>query len=192
MQSFIVVLVIASQVELLPDTSHVIVLEIMEEIISRGSKRSFAQIALFMDGLPRVAPKVSPSTWRGHSAGEVATNLAYPGHEMLQPIQGLEELDLLMRYREDQSDCVLTPASNFSAVFEQSDRSSSAATWDTSSPERSPGTPLYFNPAQTPRAMVFATDDSDIEALPGGSLSGDAGPAKASAASELPPTTVAA
>ncbi|XEU96544.1 hypothetical protein FSHL1_001829 [Fusarium sambucinum] len=129
---------------------------------------------------------------RGHSAGEVATNLAYPGHEMLQPIQGLEELDLLMRYREDQSDCVLTPASNFSAVFEQSDRSSSAATWDTSSPERSPGTPLYFNPAQTPRAMVFATDDSDIEALPGGSLSGDAGPAKASAASELPPTTVAA
>ncbi|CAF3616741.1 unnamed protein product [Fusarium graminearum] len=129
---------------------------------------------------------------RGHSAGEVATNDANPEHEILQPIQGLEELDLLMRYREDQSDCVLTPASNFSAVFEQSDRSSSAATWDTSSPERSPGTPLFFNPAQTPRAMVFATDDSDIEALPGGSLSGDAGPAKPSTALEQPPTTVAA
>lgn len=132
---------------------------------------------------------------RGHSADEVGlANGSHPGHEILQPIQGIEELDLLMRYREDQSDCVLTPASSFSAVFEQSDRSSSAATWDTSSPERSPGTPLFFNPAQTPRAMVFATDDSDIEALPGGGLSGtgDAVPAKASAAPEQSPTTVAA
>lgn len=144
---------------------------------SSGAPR--APLHLAVDSLPR----------RGHSADEAAlSNSAHPQHET----QGLDDLDLLMRYREDQSDCVLTPASNFSAVFEQSDRSSSAATWDTSSPERSPSTPSYFNPAQTPRAMVFATDDSDIEALPGGSLSGDAVPAKASDGPEQPPTTLAA
>jgi protein N-terminal amidase len=149
---------------------------------STSSGAQSVPLHLAVDSLPQ----------RGHSADEAATNSAHPGYGILQPIQGLQELDLLMRYREDQSDCVLTPASNFSAVFEQSDRSSSAATWDTSSPERSPGTPLYFNPAQTPRAMVFTTDDSDIEALPGGSLGGDAGPDKASASPEQSHTTVAA
>ncbi|RGP78166.1 hypothetical protein FLONG3_3735 [Fusarium longipes] len=148
---------------------------------STSSGARSVPVHLSVDSLPQ----------RGHSADEVAANTVHPGHRILQPIQGLEELDLLMRYREDQSDCILTPASSFSAVFEQSDRSSSAATWDTSSPERSPGTPLYFNPAQTPRAMVFTTDDSNIEALPGGSLSGDAGSAKTSATPEHPPTTVA-
>ncbi|KAM0558581.1 hypothetical protein ACHAPJ_004776 [Fusarium lateritium] len=136
---------------------------------------------------------VDPLPQRGHSADQVGlSDHSYPEHEALQPIQGLEELEMLRRYREDQSDSVFTPASNFSEVFEQSDRSSSAATWDTSSPERSPSTPSYFNPAQTPRAMVFATDDSDIEGLPGGGLNGETIPSKASSAPGQPPTTVAA
>ncbi|KAK2698786.1 hypothetical protein QWA68_002686 [Fusarium oxysporum] len=139
-------------------------------------------IRLTVDSLPQ----------RGHSADPSRfPNGAHPEQEILQPVQGLDGLEMLRRYQEDQSECVLTPASNFSEVFEQSDRSSSAATWDTSSPERSPSTPSFFNPAQTPRAMVFATDDSDIEAMPSGGLSGDAVTGKASAATEQPHPTVA-
>ncbi|KAF5558843.1 n-terminal amidase [Fusarium napiforme] len=129
---------------------------------------------------------------RGHSADPPRfSNGAHPEQEIFQSAQGLDGLEMLRRYQEDQSECILTPASNFSEVFEQSDRSSSAATWDTSSPERSPSTPSFFNPAQTPRAMVFATDDSDIEAMPNGGLSGDAVTGKASAATEQPHPTVA-
>jgi hypothetical protein len=152
---------------------------------SNSNSAQTVPLRLTVDALPQ----------RVHSADQARlANHSHSEHEILQPIQGLDGLELLRRYQEDQADCVLTPASNFSEVFEQSDRSSSAATWDTSSPEKSPSTPAYFNfnPAQTPRAMVFATDDSDIEALPSGGLDGDAMPNKASAAPEQPPTTVAA
>ncbi|KAF5021650.1 hypothetical protein F66182_6308 [Fusarium sp. NRRL 66182] len=135
---------------------------------------------------------VDPLPQRGHSAEPVGLLNHQPEHEVLQPIQGLEELEMLRRFREDQSDIAFTPASVFSEVFEQSDRSSSAATWETSSPERSPGTPAYFNPAQTPRAMVFATNDSEIEVFPSGSLNGEDLSAKATSVPEQPPTTVAA
>ncbi|KAF4452897.1 hypothetical protein F53441_4323 [Fusarium austroafricanum] len=130
---------------------------------------------------------------RGHSADPLGlVNGAQPEHSIVQSDQGFDGLEMLRRYQEDQSECVFTPASNFSEVFEQSDRSSSAATWDTSSPERSPSTPAFFNPAQTPRAMVFATDDSDIDPLPSGGLNGDAMPTKVGAVPEQPTTTVAA
>ncbi|CAJ0554137.1 Ff.00g126490.m01.CDS01 [Fusarium sp. VM40] len=150
---------------------------------SNSNSAQRVPLHLAVDALPQ----------RVHSADQAGlANHPHSENEILQPIQGLDGLELLRRYQEDQADCVLTPASNFSEVFEQSGRSSSATTWNTSSPERSPSTPAYFNPAQTPRAMVFATDDSDIEALPSGGLDGDAMPNKTSTAPEQPPTTVAA
>ncbi|KAF4332679.1 n-terminal amidase [Fusarium beomiforme] len=136
---------------------------------------------------------VDPLPQRGHSADPFGfQHGAHSEQDILQPVDSLDGLEMLRRYQEDQSECVLTPASNFSEVFGQSDRSSSAATWDTSSPERSPGTPTYFNPAQTPKAMVFATDNSEIEALPSGSLGGDIVQSKASDASEQPQPIVTA
>ncbi|KAF9771442.1 hypothetical protein IL306_010908 [Fusarium sp. DS 682] len=132
-------------------------------------------IRLTVDSLPQ----------RGHSADPLGLEHGtHSEQDIPQPVQGLDGLEMLRRYQEDQSECVLTPASNFSEVFGQSDRSSSAATWDTSSPERSPSTPAYFNPAQTPRAMVFATDDSEIDALPSGGLNGDTVSSKVSGAPE--------
>lgn len=54
----------ADQVERLPDINRAVVLEIIEEIISRGLKQLFVQIVPFMDDLPRAVPHVPPFTWQ--------------------------------------------------------------------------------------------------------------------------------
>lgn len=62
------------------------------------------------------------------------------------------------------------PSSNEGA--ETSDSGSFADTLPTiSTPGRSPATPSFFNPS-TPKAMVFKSDDSDIDMFPSGHLNG--------------------
>ncbi|KAF4983948.1 hypothetical protein FDECE_17187 [Fusarium decemcellulare] len=135
-------------------------------------------IALSVDHLPQ----------RGRSVGDVALpHSAQLEHDILQPIQGLGELETLNRRRDDQTYRQLRHVSSSSDVVDSSERSSSVATLETISSGRSPTTPPYFNPAQTPRAMVFTTDDSDIEVFPTGDLNGRPASSKSlTAPDELP------